>query len=196
MFLRAGQMAELDKLRTEMMNKAAITIQRCMRGHLARAYFGQRKAAVIAMQVCSPPGGSALWEPYRSLRMACSQHTSAVGYLSTEMPTEGRPLSDQRGGMCRRGREACWPASASGPCASCRRPCGCRQPGACIPSEPSSSAPARPFSAYSPPGGVTWREPWPWTSGEPLVVFVRGGTPPSRAPFISQILVAAVSVGV
>lgn len=53
MFLRAGQMAELDKLRTEMMNKAAITIQRCTRGHLARIYFRQRKAAVITLQV--PP---------------------------------------------------------------------------------------------------------------------------------------------
>lgn len=51
MFLRAGQMAELDKLRTEMMNRAAITIQRRMRGYLARSYFLKRKHSVIVLQV-------------------------------------------------------------------------------------------------------------------------------------------------
>ena len=55
MFLRAGQMAELDKQRTEMMNKAAITIQRRVRGHFARSYFIKRKLAVITMQVCIMP---------------------------------------------------------------------------------------------------------------------------------------------
>ncbi len=51
MFLRAGQMAELDKQRTELMNESAITIQRHMRGYFARANFVQRKAAVITLQV-------------------------------------------------------------------------------------------------------------------------------------------------
>ena len=55
MFLRAGQMAELDKQRTEMMNKAAITIQRRVRGHFARSYFIKRKLAVITMQVHTLP---------------------------------------------------------------------------------------------------------------------------------------------
>ena len=52
MFLRAGQMAELDKQRTELMNRSAITIQRRMRGHLARSSFVKRKSAVLMLQVC------------------------------------------------------------------------------------------------------------------------------------------------
>ena len=48
-------MAELDKLRTEMMNKSALIIQRCMRGYLARSYFQQKKAAVITLQVGPAP---------------------------------------------------------------------------------------------------------------------------------------------
>jgi len=44
-------MAELDKQRTEMMNKAAATIQRRVRGHFARSYFIKCKQAVITMQV-------------------------------------------------------------------------------------------------------------------------------------------------
>ena len=47
-------MAELDKQRTELMNKSAIIIQRRMRGYFARAHFVQRKAAVITLQVCMP----------------------------------------------------------------------------------------------------------------------------------------------
>ena len=44
-------MAELDKLRTELMNASAIRIQRHMRGFLARAYYQRKRAAVVVLQV-------------------------------------------------------------------------------------------------------------------------------------------------
>lgn len=50
-FLRAGQMAELDKIRTELMNGSAITVQRFFRGYLARKDYVKRKQAVITLQV-------------------------------------------------------------------------------------------------------------------------------------------------
>ena len=44
-------MAELDKQRTELMNKSAIAIQRRIRGYFARSAFVKRKAAVLTLQV-------------------------------------------------------------------------------------------------------------------------------------------------
>ena len=44
-------MAELDKIRTELMNGSAIIIQRYFRGHKARKDFIKRKKAVITLQV-------------------------------------------------------------------------------------------------------------------------------------------------
>lgn len=49
-FLRAGQMAQLDKLRTDHMNGGAIVIQKHVRGFLARRYFAQRRKAVVLLQ--------------------------------------------------------------------------------------------------------------------------------------------------
>jgi myosin-5 len=50
-FLRAGQMALLDKQRTDKLSKAAIQLQRHARGFLGRLHFKQSKEAVVRMQV-------------------------------------------------------------------------------------------------------------------------------------------------
>ena len=49
-FLRGGQMAVLDKLRQEKLNKAALEIQKHIRGFVARRQFQRTKAAVLALQ--------------------------------------------------------------------------------------------------------------------------------------------------
>ena len=48
--MRAGQMAQLDKIRTDTLNGAAITIQRYVRGTLARRRFFAARAAVLTIQ--------------------------------------------------------------------------------------------------------------------------------------------------
>lgn len=50
-FLRAGQMALLDKLRTETLQNAAVTIQRYVKGYLTRKRYSQRRNAVLTIQV-------------------------------------------------------------------------------------------------------------------------------------------------
>ncbi|KAF7121132.1 hypothetical protein RHSIM_Rhsim13G0032100 [Rhododendron simsii] len=49
-FLRAGQMAELDACRAEKLNKAAKTIQRKMRTHISRKQFIATRRATICIQ--------------------------------------------------------------------------------------------------------------------------------------------------
>ncbi|KAF8063028.1 XI-F [Scenedesmus sp. PABB004] len=49
-FLRAGQMALLDKQRTEKLSAAATLLQRHARGFLARLHYRQAQAAVLRMQ--------------------------------------------------------------------------------------------------------------------------------------------------
>jgi myosin-5 len=49
-FLRAGQMAELDARRAEVLAKAARFIQRQIRTHLARKEFITMKKATIRIQ--------------------------------------------------------------------------------------------------------------------------------------------------
>ena len=50
MFLRAGAMAALDRLRTDKLNGAAVTLQRFGRGFLARRSFARARAAVVTLQ--------------------------------------------------------------------------------------------------------------------------------------------------
>lgn len=50
-FLRAGQMAMLDKQRTEKLSKAATVMQRHARGWLARLHYKRDLLAVVRMQV-------------------------------------------------------------------------------------------------------------------------------------------------
>eukprot|EP00798_Chlamydomonas_sp_ICE-L_P002990 gene2990-12998_t len=49
-FLRAGQMALLDKVRTDMLNGAATTIQRFSKGWLAAKHYRKMQAAAVFMQ--------------------------------------------------------------------------------------------------------------------------------------------------
>ncbi|KAG1653209.1 hypothetical protein FOA52_006734, partial [Chlamydomonas sp. UWO 241] len=49
-FLRAGQMAQLDKLRTNHMSRAAIAIQKCARGCLARRRYAAAKQGILLLQ--------------------------------------------------------------------------------------------------------------------------------------------------
>ncbi|WIA40194.1 hypothetical protein OEZ86_013582 [Tetradesmus obliquus] len=49
-FLRAGQMALLDKQRTDKLSKAAVQLQRHARGFLGRLHYKQSKEAVVRMQ--------------------------------------------------------------------------------------------------------------------------------------------------
>jgi len=51
-FLRAGQMAQMDKLRTDKLNSAAIRIQRSVRGYLARKHYLQAMQRVLLLQSC------------------------------------------------------------------------------------------------------------------------------------------------
>jgi hypothetical protein len=50
-FLRAGQMAMLDKQRTEKLSAAATVMQRHTRGWLARLHYKQALVSVVRMQV-------------------------------------------------------------------------------------------------------------------------------------------------
>ncbi|KAK7845438.1 myosin-11, partial [Quercus suber] len=53
MFLRAGQMAELDARRAEVLSNAAKTIQRRIRTHIARKQFiALRKATIVVQSIC------------------------------------------------------------------------------------------------------------------------------------------------
>lgn len=52
-FLRAGQMAELDALRTEVLGRSATKIQRKVRSYLARKNFIQLRMSATQLQaVC------------------------------------------------------------------------------------------------------------------------------------------------
>lgn len=52
MFLRAGQMAELDARRAEVLGKAARTIQRQIRTYIDRKEFVSLRQAAILLQSC------------------------------------------------------------------------------------------------------------------------------------------------
>ncbi|CAL8460835.1 g366 [Coccomyxa elongata] len=49
-FLRAGQMAELDKIRTELLNRSAIILQRHARGFVARSKYQRKRQAAVTLQ--------------------------------------------------------------------------------------------------------------------------------------------------
>lgn len=51
-FLRAGQMAELDRIRTELLNNSAITLQRHARGFVKRSQYQRKRRAVVVLQAC------------------------------------------------------------------------------------------------------------------------------------------------
>ena len=77
-FLRAGQMASLDKLRTELMNRCAVVVQRHVKGFTARCKYLRTRRAAVTVQVTPRPqrplclataaGGS----PRRQTAVRCS----------------------------------------------------------------------------------------------------------------------------
>jgi len=53
-FLRAGQMAALDKLRTELLNRSAVTLQRHARGFVLRRRYARARRAALTLQARPP----------------------------------------------------------------------------------------------------------------------------------------------
>ena len=49
-FLRAGQMAALDKLRTDLLNASAVTLQRHARGFVLRRRYARARRAAVTLQ--------------------------------------------------------------------------------------------------------------------------------------------------
>ncbi|XP_052211459.1 myosin-6-like isoform X2 [Diospyros lotus] len=69
-FLRAGQMAELDARRTEVLGRSASIIQRKIRSYMARkSFFLLRSSAVLIQSVCR---GKIAREVYESMRREAS----------------------------------------------------------------------------------------------------------------------------
>ncbi len=64
-FLRAGGMAQLDKLRTEHMAGAATTVQRHVRGYLQRLRYVALRSAALLLQ--------------RSVRAVLARRAAALG---------------------------------------------------------------------------------------------------------------------
>lgn len=63
-FLRAGQMAELDARRSEVLSDAANTIQRRARTHIARKHFVALRDATICLQSFCRGDASELFHRY------------------------------------------------------------------------------------------------------------------------------------
>ena len=45
-------MAELDKIRTELLNRSAITLQRHARGFVKRSQYQRKRHAIVVLQAC------------------------------------------------------------------------------------------------------------------------------------------------
>ena len=80
-FLRGGQMAVLDTMRTDIMHKAAVTIQRHVRGFMVRRQTQRTRRAIIRLQV------PMCMHPYSYLYMPA-------------VPCAGLNLSDRIGVPC------------------------------------------------------------------------------------------------
>ncbi|GFR45863.1 hypothetical protein Agub_g7314 [Astrephomene gubernaculifera] len=92
-FMRAGQMAQLDKLRTDTLNVAAITIQRFVRGMQARRRFEAARAAVLTIQ-CAARAWAArkLTMQLRREKAALTIQTMWRGYKARTTYLEQRRL--------------------------------------------------------------------------------------------------------
>ncbi len=76
MFLRAGQMAVLDKMRTELMHSSAVIVQRHLRGWMARRQYHRVRWAVFTIQVASLPS------PLTSALLPSPEHTHSLEVVS------------------------------------------------------------------------------------------------------------------
>ncbi|KAK9815009.1 hypothetical protein WJX73_004719 [Symbiochloris irregularis] len=76
-FLRAGQMAQLDKMRTELMASSAIVLQRYARGFLARRRYQRIRKAIITLQA-GVRGFLARLEARRARRLRAAVHVQTA----------------------------------------------------------------------------------------------------------------------
>ncbi|KAG2451764.1 hypothetical protein HYH02_003543 [Chlamydomonas schloesseri] len=92
-FMRAGQMAQLDKMRTDTLNSAAITIQRFARGALARRHYTAARSAVLTIQ-CAMRAWAArkLTSQMRREKAALTIQTLWRGYKARTTYLEQRRL--------------------------------------------------------------------------------------------------------
>ncbi|KAJ6802480.1 myosin-17-like [Iris pallida] len=82
-FLRAGQMAQLDAKRADVLGKAARTIQRQIRTHMARKEFIMlRKAAIILQSCCRGKLACKMYEKMRQEAAAIKVQKNLRGYIS------------------------------------------------------------------------------------------------------------------
>lgn len=81
-FLRAGQMAVLDKLRTELMNRSATTIQRHVKGFTARRRYQRTHRAAITLQVCNIVTSSWCSGTLQEHHMSVTLHAACLVMLS------------------------------------------------------------------------------------------------------------------
>ncbi|KAK9100805.1 hypothetical protein Scep_024235 [Stephania cephalantha] len=88
-FLRAGQMAELDARRAEVLSNAANCIQRQMRTHIARKRFiALRKASIQLQTVCRGRLASKMYELMRKEAAAIYIQKSSRKYLARKAYTK------------------------------------------------------------------------------------------------------------
>ncbi|KAL3531251.1 hypothetical protein ACH5RR_010573 [Cinchona calisaya] len=82
-FLRAGQMAELDAQRAQKLNNAAKTIQRQTRTHIARKHFlALQKAAVWIQSVCRGRLACKLYDGIKKEAASLKIQTNLRGHLA------------------------------------------------------------------------------------------------------------------
>ncbi|CAL5219117.1 g891 [Coccomyxa viridis] len=79
-FLRAGQMAELDKIRTELLNRSAITLQRHARGFVKRSQYQRKRYAIVVLQA-GGRGFLARKEARRLRQLAAATRIQAVARM-------------------------------------------------------------------------------------------------------------------
>ena len=77
-FLRAGQMAQLDKLRTELMGTSATTIQRHVRGLLRRRQYQRVRRATVRLQARAETLESRVIRSYHDMRLQSHPHRNVV----------------------------------------------------------------------------------------------------------------------
>ncbi|KAL3517670.1 hypothetical protein ACH5RR_020259 [Cinchona calisaya] len=90
-FLRAGQMAELDAQRAQKLNNAAKTVQRKTRTHIARKHFlALQKAAVCIQSICRGSIACKLYDGIKKEAASLKIQTNLRGHLAKRKYTNLR----------------------------------------------------------------------------------------------------------
>ena len=76
-FLRAGQMAALDKLRTDLLNASAVTLQRHARGFVLRRRYARARRAAVTLQARPAFQGLGAGDQVCA-RAACRRHAAGA----------------------------------------------------------------------------------------------------------------------